>query len=800
MNDSPTPEHATTPESPGCFLRHFRMSWFLWAVVGFVVFTRFYNVSLKPLHHDESLFAYYSHFLSKLNGYDYQPILHGPVLQNLNALFFLLFGDSKLTMRLPAILGGIAIFLVTWFWKKDLGRVGTAAAMVMLALSPSITYYSRFLRNDVPYLAVTMWCALCVVRAYQTGKRVYFGWGIIAATIMFSMMESSIFFFAACIGFLVVAVVSDWIAGAWNKHNRPAAEEAAPTVSEWSSANGIMLSWCVAFVITVVLGWLFHRVFADTIPLYAPLVNTARVLGLDLSPHTANIIIACATMPVMFVLCLVCAANYEHPHGATGTLHQFLRISWKNRWTIIMASSIGLIIFTVLFTTYFTTYLANNGKVKDFAGNDVLMTPVQIYKNTWDYWWDQHKLHRIKGPFHYYLPIIFLYELPVVCIVLIGWIRDLLPQRKRSGRRTFNHFAAYVLIQAIALVLYKLGVHIAHQRGYSLDWGYIDRKFHLTGPGHFYLILSYVQLLTYLTGLLFVRGLRVEAFLVFWTVTSLFAYSYAGEKVPWLTVHTVGPLCLLAGLYIGRWSESFRRWGPVLRWSAVTLICLAGLYQFRTQVLLNFVHPWSPAERLVYNHTSPDIEYALRRIDDVAQRTYLGNQLPLFVRGEMEWPLYWYLRDWPNATPPTDETPEETTRPVVLVNWESSNIDNLEKNYTIERLKIREWWEPPLLNPVTMLDLYLAMTPLESRSSTSSDGTRRLNVNGNRYEAAVAEWRKLLRYLAYREIWLDINDPIFSNSANEFALCIRKDLQQQYRERPILGRLPMRRDIPLTGY
>jgi predicted membrane-bound mannosyltransferase len=33
--------------------------------------------------------------------------------------------------------------------------------------------------------------------------------------------------------------------------------------------------------------------------------------------------------------------------------------------------------------------------------------------------------------------------------------------------------------------------------------------------------------------------------LVFWSVISLVGFSYAGEKMPWLTVHISLPLCLL---------------------------------------------------------------------------------------------------------------------------------------------------------------------------------------------------------------------------------------------------------------
>jgi hypothetical protein len=336
---------------------------------------------------------------------------------------------------------------------------------------------------------------------------------------------------------------------------------------------------------------------------------------------------------------------------------------------------------------------------------------------------------------------------------------------------------AYLLVSAYARIYH-------HQ---VLDWEFIDKKFHLTGPGHFFLILFYIQLLTHVTGVLFLRGWTVEAFLTTWSVGSLFAYSYAGEKVPWLVVHVAGPLSLLAGLYVQRlWQEV--HWTRLGRVAAAAAILLALVWQYRLLAFANFVHPASPAERIVYNHTSPDIEYAVERIEQIGHETNYGKTLPLLVKGEMEWPLYWYLRDWSNAFPTTEETAETTSRPVVLVNWDSSYVSNLRQNYNIQRLKVREWWEPPLLDLTKMLEVYRGLTPRESRRNSE---------NAFEYNLALFEWKKLWHYLAYREIWLDTNDTGYSNGANEFAFCVRKDLAEKYLNRDWLATMPARRDVPV---
>jgi uncharacterized protein (TIGR03663 family) len=57
------------------------------------------------------------------------------------------------------------------------------------------------------------------------------------------------------------------------------------------------------------------------------------------------------------------------------------------------------------------------------------------------------------------------------------------------------------------------------------------------------------------------------AFLIFWIVAAFVAYSYAGEKMPWLGVHMALPMALLAGKFIGEilssvaWRAALRRNG-----------------------------------------------------------------------------------------------------------------------------------------------------------------------------------------------------------------------------------------------
>ena len=64
----------------------------------------------RSVHHDESLHGYYSWALSIGNGYEHNPLMHGPLWFHLNAFIFFIFGDSNYMLRfLPAIIGSLVV-------------------------------------------------------------------------------------------------------------------------------------------------------------------------------------------------------------------------------------------------------------------------------------------------------------------------------------------------------------------------------------------------------------------------------------------------------------------------------------------------------------------------------------------------------------------------------------------------------------------------------------------------------------------------------------------------------------------
>src|SRR5712671_30119 len=109
--------------------------------VGLVL--RFWDLGAKAFHHDESLHAFYSWRLFDGQGYVHDPMMHGPLLFELSALVYLLFGASDFTARLVPALFGVALIGLPFLLRHELGRAGAIAASLILVISPAFLYFSR---------------------------------------------------------------------------------------------------------------------------------------------------------------------------------------------------------------------------------------------------------------------------------------------------------------------------------------------------------------------------------------------------------------------------------------------------------------------------------------------------------------------------------------------------------------------------------------------------------------------------------------------------------------------------------
>ncbi|GAB4522163.1 MAG: hypothetical protein Fur0018_03550 [Anaerolineales bacterium] len=125
--------------------------------------TRFYDLGARVMSHDESLHTYFSWQLATGAGYKHDPMMHGPFQFHAVALSYFLFGDNDATARIPAVLFSIASVAFLWAYRRYLGRAGTLIAAFLFVISPYMLYYGRYVRNEA-FVAfwglVTLWATL----------------------------------------------------------------------------------------------------------------------------------------------------------------------------------------------------------------------------------------------------------------------------------------------------------------------------------------------------------------------------------------------------------------------------------------------------------------------------------------------------------------------------------------------------------------------------------------------------------------------------------------------------------------
>ncbi len=128
---------------------------------------RMWQLDDRPFQYDEGQVAYFSWLFAEQGDYHYQPLLHGPLTYFLNAASFGLFGDSDFTARLMPALAGTAIVLLPLALRRQLGHAGALGAALLLAISPSFLYYSRFDREDIILTCLELALLVVAVRFFE---------------------------------------------------------------------------------------------------------------------------------------------------------------------------------------------------------------------------------------------------------------------------------------------------------------------------------------------------------------------------------------------------------------------------------------------------------------------------------------------------------------------------------------------------------------------------------------------------------------------------------------------------------
>ncbi len=185
----------------GAWLR--ARTWEQWAwvaILALATILRFWDLGAKALHHDESMHAFYSLLFARdPSSYAYNPLLHGPFQFHAEGVMFMLIMAAQAlfhvggpgnqpwindaTARIVPALFGVGIVALPLGLRRELTRVGALIASLLLAVSPSFVYFSRFLREDIYFNFFMFAMVVCAVR-FATSRRMIWLSLTAAATIL----------------------------------------------------------------------------------------------------------------------------------------------------------------------------------------------------------------------------------------------------------------------------------------------------------------------------------------------------------------------------------------------------------------------------------------------------------------------------------------------------------------------------------------------------------------------------------------------------------------------------------------
>jgi uncharacterized protein (TIGR03663 family) len=170
----------------------------------------------------------------------------------------------------------------------------------------------------------------------------------------------------------------------------------------------------------------------------------------------------------------------------------------------------------------------------------------------------------------------------------------------------------------------------------------------------------------------FMRGTRFWLFIAAWTLGVFLAYSVIPYKTPWIMVSILIPMAIMSGYAAQEIYQLLTSLSSKLVCAAVVIIALISCWRLSWSV--NFekyddnkntagyfsdlgksmnLTPYVDDPQVhgyVYMHTDRDILNLLEAIKRESERLKTGNETRIYVAAQEHWPLYWYLRDYSQAS------------------------------------------------------------------------------------------------------------------------------------------------------
>lgn len=509
----------------------------LLSFLGFIL--KFSLLGERPLHHDESLHAQYGKYFANsfsTGFYKYDPMLHGPFLYHLQALWHWIAAPlSKAQVRfIPAFLGCL-LSLSPLLFRNKLNKKQLFFIMLFLAISPTFTYWSRYLRHDyLVLLEITVGIFLYIARPKH--------WIILLGFVSglhFSTKENFFVHLALLAGFVTTKDIIT------KKFELPKLKEVG------IFALGFLLS---------------------SIPLY------------------------------------------------TG---------WFQYWPGFLDGA---------------------------------------YRKSLSYWFNQHHVERIKGPFFYNSLIISIYEVwmaPTLLILTGLWIT------KQERKWRIIDLSFIFIILTISLLL---PTRLPE---------FVTSFLKIKNSIDFFLFFTIIFAALRVTILLIKKQKIALAFSCYLFFSSLFTYSFLGEKVPWLSLYPIMAFAVLMTLLLRNLDKRY----------FYSLCVFLSLSIFKT-IYINFISAGSEKELISQVHTTKQYEDIAIKIRDSLDKPVGSIKPRVLILEDNGWPLSWYLWGYGGVDYAASLTQQSNYDFIFDKFLDTDPSGLLSKTHNRELVSLRHYWWP----------------------------------------------------------------------------------------------------------
>jgi uncharacterized protein (TIGR03663 family) len=386
------------------------------AITALATFLRFYWLVLKPMHHDEGVNGFFLISLFREGIYKYDPSnYHGPTLYYISLAFTKLFGLNTISVRSSVAVFGVLIVVLVFFLKDYIGKIGSLAAALLLALSPGMVFISRYFIHEILF--------------------VFFSFGIVISVLYFIEKRKAGIFAIAAMAFLLLICFLPNVLSLANTFG-----EDNPT-----------LTWfirIILFAVEAVLVFLVMRMLLawnEGRAIYLMLASASAVL-LFATKETAFITIG--TMAIACVCVWIWRKIYKAAFGEPKQNDlEPVELNWANfrarlgdrsdLTLLIAAISVVFIYIGVLFFSSFFTYAEGVvGAFKAYA----------IWTKTGN---KDHTMHGWFGYFKWGKQL----ELPIFLLAAAGTLVAFVKARHRFAM--FTGLWALGLLLAYSIIPYK---------------------------------------------------------------------------------------------------------------------------------------------------------------------------------------------------------------------------------------------------------------------------------------------------------------------------------------------------------